>query len=217
MPEHHTNTRPRTEELYWRYLLVTIVRFSTCGSFCFLNHINHEFLVLKSNFLEEKTAKTQTPAVWGYHTSYNQRVYQVHWRGDSTMVRLYQGLDHVNRSGLRESILMEYPPAFSLSVAITALPAYLASGEFYLLVGKSGDDLTRMLALPRKGRPEIKNLRVTLNQILDELARRLLLAITEKDASDTGFAEADKDELGLNEEESSNTRAEVAKMSADED
>ena len=212
MPEHHTNTRPRTEELYWWYLLVTIVRFSTCGSFCFLAHLD-EFLVLKSNFLEEKTAKTQTPAVWGYHTSYNQRVYQVHWRGDSTMVRLYQGLDHVNRSGLRESIL----PAFKLSVAITALPAYLASGEFYLLVDKSGDDLTRMLVLPRKGRPEIKNLRVTLNQILDELARRPLPAITEKDASDRGSAEADEDELGLSEEESSDKRSEVAQMPADED
>ena len=198
MPEHHTNTRPRPEELYWYYLLATIVRFSTYGSFYFLAHLD-EFLVLKSSLLEEKATKTQTPAVWGYHTSYNQRAYGLEWRRNSTMVRLYQALDYVDRIGLRGS--MEYP----ISVAITALPAYLASGEFYLLVGKSGDDLTRMLVLPRKGRPEIKNLRVTLNQILDELARRPLPAITEKDASDTGSAEADEDELGPSEEESSGT------------
>ena len=106
------------------------------------------------------------------------------------MVRLYQGLDHVNRSGLRESMLIKYPLAFKLSVAITALPAYLASGKFYLLVGKSGDDLTRMLVLPEKGSPKIKYLRVTLNQILDELARRRLLTVTEKDAGDI---QADED------------------------
>ena len=210
MPEHHTNTRPRTEEQYWVRLLLTRVRFSTCGSFCFLAHLD-EFLVLKSSLLEEKTAKTQTPAVWEYHTSYNQRAYGVEWRGNSTTVRLYQALDYVDRSRLRDS--MEYP----ISVSITVLPAYLASGEIYLLVGKSGDDLTRMLVLPRKGRPEIKNLRVTLNQILDELARRPLPAITEKDASDTGSAEADEDELRLSEKESSDTRSEVAEISADDD
>lgn len=135
------------------------------------------------------------------------------------MVNLYQGR---SRYGNR----ME----FMSFVAITAIPAHLASGSFFLLVGKSGDDLTRMLFLPKKGPPEIKDLRVTLNQILDELAIRsaeleIKLALkgypTEEDASDISSegvpVSVDEDGLGINEEESSDTRSEVAAMTADGD
>ena len=71
--------------------------------------------------------------------------------------------------------------------------------------------------LPKKGSPEVKYLRVILNQILDELARRRLLVVTEKDAGDIPSSEADEDELGPSKEESSDTRSEVAEISAEDD
>ena len=118
-----------------------------------------------------------------------------------------------------------------IEVLIMVIPAYLTSRAFYLLVSKSGDDLTYMLFLPKKGPPEIKYLRVTLNQILDELARRSIEPlqaylegerdITGEDTSDIGFeailGSADEDELDFALEESSDTRSEVAAMSAHDD
>ena len=88
------------------------------------------------------------------------------------MVSLYQVLNHGDGSGRRDSAYKDSPPWDAIEVAITAIPAHLAAGAVYLLVGKRGDDLTRMLFLPKKGPPEIKYLRVTLNQMLDELATR---------------------------------------------
>ena len=207
MPEHHTNTKPRTEVQYWYYLLMTIVKFSDCGSFCFLTDFHERMVILKSNLLKINAAKVQIPAVWGGKTSYNQSFFHVIWRGESTTVKLYQVLDRGYSTRLVE---MEH----TISVAITVIPAHLASGAVYLLVGKSADDLTRVLFLPEKGSPEIKYLRVTLNQILDELARRRLLTVTEKDAGDI---QADEDESRISYAESSDTRSEVAAMSADDD
>ena len=106
-------------------------------------------MILESNLLKENAAKMQTPAVWGDVTSYDRNFFQVGWGEQSRMVEVHQLLDNI--------------------VAITAVPAHLASGAVYLLAGKSEDDLTRVLFLPKKGPPKIKCLRVTLNQILDEL------------------------------------------------
>ena len=141
----------------WRYTSTPSVRFSDCGSFCSLTFNNMHYMVLESNLLEGNPAKMQIPAVWGNNISYDQRSFQVRWCEQSRMVKLYEHY--------RKPTLPRDP-----GVAITAVPAHLASGAVYLLAGRSGDDLTRMLFLPKKGPPEIKNLRVTLNQILDELA-----------------------------------------------
>ena len=170
----------------------------------------------------------QTPAVWGNDTlwkndtSYNHRFFRVDW---STMVKLYQAPDQVDSTGFRRSAQRYVTPKQTVSVAITALPAYLAHAKaVYLLAGKSGDDLTRLLVLPRGGSPEVKYLRVTLNQILDELATRSAKAnesLIEEDASDIESEEAwvttDEDELDSELDESSATRSEVHAMSADDD
>ena len=214
----------------WETLSAAQVEFSDCGSFCFLTIPYDGILILKSNLLKESVAKVQTPAVWGNNTSYNQRFFGVGWNEKLTMVTLYQAHDAVGRYGLRDTANEFYPSDYSISVAITAIPAHLASGRIYLLAGKSGDDLARMLFLPKKGPPEIKDLRVTLNQILDELATRSaerqsaysksIGSTTEEDTSDIGSEEAlvytDEDLLRANEEESSDTRSEVAAMSADD-
>ena len=157
---------------YAECLSTATVQFSGCGSFCFLNYLYGGVLILKSNLLKESVAKMQIPAIWGKDTTYNQRFFEVGCREDLTMVKLYQALDHVRRSGLRDSARRGYLLEYRISVTITAIPAHLASGAVYLLVGKTGDDLTRMLFLPENGPPEIKDLRVTLNQMLNELAKR---------------------------------------------
>lgn len=186
-------------------------------------------MILKSNLLKENAAKMQAPTVWRGMISYNQRFFQVDVPGDSTMVNIYQALYDIDRSGLRDLARIDFWG--TSSVIITPIPAHLASGAVCLLVGKSGDDLTRMLFLPIKGPPEIKDLRVTLNQILDELAirsakrRRACLELkgypTAEDASDIVSEEAsvstEEDGLGINEEESSDTRSQEAAMSADGD
>ena len=182
-----TNTESRSDHAEsWGYKSIPSVQFSDCGSFCFLAY-QTEVLVLKSSLLEEKAAKTLTPAVWGYETSYNRRAYLLNWRWESTMVRLYQAVDYVDIIGPGGS------RTYQISLSITVVPAHLASGTFYLLVGKSGDDLTRVLFLPEKGSPEIKYLSVTLNQILDELATKSAKAnesFIEEDASDIKSEEA---------------------------
>ena len=186
-------------------------------------------MILESNILKENAAKMQTPAVWKVNTSYNQRFFEVSWRGMSTMVKIYQALDDVDSTGFRRSFHNYHATADHIEVAITAAPAYLASGAVHLLAGKSGDDLTRMLFLPWKRPPKIKCLRVALNQNLDELAirsakrRRACLELkgypTAEDASDIVSEEAsvstEEDGLGFNEEERSETRLQEAAMSAD--
>ncbi|KAK0506980.1 hypothetical protein JMJ35_010680 [Cladonia borealis] len=221
IPKHDPTLHRIEDTMYWEYLSAAEVQFSDCGSFCFLTYEPGRILILKSNALKENAAKMQTPAVWGGSTSYNQGFFRVDWREESTMVILYQALDQVDRFGFRHSANKFHPSGNTIEVAITAIPAHLAPGVVYLLVGKSGDDLTRMLLLPKKGPPEIKDLRVTLNQILDELATRPLPATTEEYASDTGSeivpVSADEEGLGINEEESNHKVSQKAAMSADDD
>ena len=138
------------------------------------------------------------------------------------MVKIYQAPNKVYRTGFLHSA-EKYHSSEMSGVVITVMPAHLASvsRRVYLLVGKSGDDLTRMLFLPNKRLPEIKHLRVTLNQILDELATRPPPATIEEYASDTGsekvLVSADEDGLGISEEESNHEVSQKAGMSADND
>ena len=214
----------------WDHLSAAKVQFSDCGSFCFLTDFYGRIVTLKSNLLKENAAKLQIPALWGDETSYNRSFFHVDWREESTTVKLYQALDQGDSTRFPRSAQRRPRLEHTISVAITAIPAHLASGAVYLLVGKSADDLTRMLFLPEKGSPEIKYLRVTLNQILDELATRsaeLQASLepsgytTEEDASDIGSEEdsvsADEDGLDSQLEESSDTRSQEATMSAEED
>ena len=184
--------------------------------------------MLESNFMKEKAAKMQIPAVWGIDTSYSQNFFQVGWRKGSTMVKLYQAHHKAGKYGFRYAFRRYYSMADSIELAVTAIPAHLASGMIYLLVGRSGDDLMRMLLLPKKGPPEIKELRVTLNQTLDELHSMPLPATIDRGNSevvsdgvslstDEDNSETDEDNSETDEEESSDTRSEMAAMSADDD
>lgn len=167
-PETLADTSVQRE--YWRTFLITRAQFSDCGSFCFLNYIiSGIFLFLSSTLLEEKQAKMRTAAVWGRETSYNGRLYEVGWRNEPKMVNLYQAINRPLRNGLRDSTYTWLPAESTISVAITALPTHLASAEVRLLAGNNWDNLVQILFLPKKGPPEVKNLRVTLNQILDKL------------------------------------------------
>ena len=205
-----TNTKSSDDTRSWEYLSTSSVQFSDCGSFCFLAVPNWNTLILKSKLLEENAAKMQSPAVWGDNTSYNQLFFKVGWHEESTMVKLYQAHDQVESIGFRDFFGRYYATEVMVEVAITAIPAHLASGQVYLLVGKGGDDLTRMLFLPQKGPPEIKYLRVTLNQILAELATRS----EESDDTMTAY----DDTIGVSDsEESSDTRSQEAAISADGD
>ena len=164
----------------------------------------------------------QIPAVWGDNISYNQRFFHVGSLGISTGVKLYQARDLVDTdTGFRDSFYNFYHLRQTIRVTITVIPAHLICGAVYLLVGKSGDDLTRVLFLPEKGPPEIKYLRVTLNQILAELATRPLPATTEDDdcyfVIEGASLSTDEDESKISFAESSDTRSEVAAMTADED
>ena len=148
--------------------------FSNCGSFCILRCDSSGVEYLNSVFLEKRQAKTQMPAVWDEDTSYNRRLHLVGNYNEPTMIQLYQAVDRPHRNGLYESFNIHRGPEHRIRVNITVIPAHLVKAEIYLLVGKSGDDLLRILFLPSKGPPEIKHLRVTMNQILaklDETAR----------------------------------------------
>ena len=128
-------------------------------------------MMLSSIFLERMQAKMQKPAVWSSETSYHGRFYDVGWRDDRTMVRLYQAIDRPHRSGLRDSVHSRhrYHTEYTIMVNLTALPAHLASAKVHLLAGKKEDDHVRILFLPEKGPPEIRDLHVTMNQILAKL------------------------------------------------
>ena len=132
------------------------------------------------------------------------------------MVKLYQTHAQVESIGFRDVFGRYYKTEATVEVAITAIPAHLASGQVYLLVGKGGDDLTRMLFLPKKGPPEIKYLHVTLNQILAELATRSLES-DDKRSEETAMSAHD-DIIGVSDsQESSDTRSQEAAISADGD
>ena len=114
------------------------------------------------------------PAVWHSVTSYNRRFYDLRWRYESTVMEMYQAVVHPRRCGLRDSFGFHRDPKYRIMISITAFPMHLTFAEVHLLAGRSGDDLVRLLFLPRRGPPEVKCLRVTLNQVLaklDEVAR----------------------------------------------
>lgn len=142
-------------------------QFSDCGSFCFLLYAYPVFgvLMLHSTLLEYRQAERRKPTVWGHRTSYNGHLYEVGWRQKPSMVTLYRAYDLPDANGLLDS----FNPSTTDSVAITAFPIHLANSKIHLLAGENGDDLVRVLFLPRKGPPEVKYLRVTLNQILAKL------------------------------------------------
>ena len=142
-------------------------QFSDCGSFCFLHYTKPVYgvLVLHSTLLEYRQAEIRIPTVWGHRTSYNGYLYEVGWRHEPTMVTLYRANDLPDANGLRDSFSLPT----TVSVAITAFPIHLTDAKIHLLAGKNGDDLVRVLFLPRRGPPEVKHLRVTLNQILAKL------------------------------------------------
>ena len=228
-----TNTKPRPadDEQYWSLLATARVSFSDCGSFCFLTYPYGEMIILESSLLTENAARMQAPTVWRGKIYYNQRFFQVGLPENATMVNIYQSINYIDSSGLRGLARIDARSEFANPVAITAVPAHLASAAVCLLVGKSRDDLTRMLFLPEKGPPEIKDLRVTLNQILDELATRsakpqsaclkFIGSTTEEDTSDISSegvpVSADEDGLGINEEESNYKVSQETAISANDD
>ena len=98
----------------------------------------------------------------------------------------------------------------SNAVNITVIPNHLASASMLLLSGKDGDDFVRILFLPdtdqeNPGPPEVKYLRVTLNQILAKLeepgtvvTRTMFMRdsngdTSEEECSDEDMGEAEKD------------------------
>lgn len=187
-----------------------LAQFADCGSFCFLNVGYTGLAVLSSVLLEKRQAKIQIPAVWNSETSYNGRFYELGWRSGSTMLQLYQAIDRPHRNGLRDSIRVCMGHEETIAVNVTAFPSHIASAEMHLLTGGKGDDPVRILFLPQKGPPEIKYLRVTLNQVLaklEEAARAVQPNI------DKLFQEEDE----VSEEESSGLESEGTVVSADED
>ena len=168
----------------------TRAKYSNCGSFCFLRTGDGETLDLHSNFLEKMQASIRLPAVWE-HTLYNGRSYSVARRNGPAMVKMY--LDGKVPGGIRRDTAREIIPS---EVNITAFPNHLASATIYLLSSKDGDDFVRILFLPdtrreNSGPPEIKFLRVTLNQILAKLEETAKIALEEHKNATTEAVEAD--------------------------
>ena len=178
-------------------------RYSDCGSFCFLVVGPDDTLDLHSNFLEKMRASIRVPAVWG-HTSYNGRFYTVGRRDGPAMVKMYHDFKVPDRGG-RDTVnlhnrLLEIIPS---EVNITVFPNHLASARMFLLSDKDGDDFVRILFLPdtlfeNSGPPEIKFLRVTLNQILAKLDEASRVAEYEADAYSVG--DTDEAEAGASED-----------------
>lgn len=172
-------------------------------------------------------AKPLKPATWGSETSYKGRLYEVGWRDDATMVNMYKAYNRPSlRHGLRAPLKVRSPQEKTIAIAITAFPSHLASATTYLLAGEDGNHLARMLFLPRTGPPEIKYLRVTLNQILaklDEAARSVdvpetnsLIRDSSDEESEQAAISADEDEEG-SEEKTSDVKSEWAAVSVNED
>ena len=129
--------------------------------------------MLSSIFLERRQAKVQTPTVWGFGTSYNERFYSVRWK-DPKMIEIHQTIRLPCRTGYRDFGYSRYYQKPEIVVDITALPTHLAFAEAHLLAGKKEDDHVRLLLLPKNGPPEIKYLHVTLSEVfaaLDKAAR----------------------------------------------
>ena len=154
----------------------TYATFSNCGSFCTLDDRISNTELLSSFYLSERQAETQIPAVWNWRTSYNGRLYSISTGDETTMIHLHQAIDRPHRNGLYDSLDTLRKPEHTITVNITVIPAHLVLADIYLLVGESGDGKIRILFLPTKGPPEIKHLRVTMNQILakmEEIARAI--------------------------------------------
>ena len=161
--------------------------YSDCGSFCFLGMGDGKTLDLHSNFLEKMRASIRLPAVWR-DTLYNGRLYTVGRCNGPAMVKMYLDRKIPNA---REIIPSE--------VNITVFPNHLASADMVLLSSEDGDDFVRILFLPdtdreNSGPPEIKFLRVTLNQILAKLEETARVALEEHSIANTKEAEADASE-----------------------
>lgn len=195
---------------YENIIRITGAYFSDCGSFCFLHYGYHGTLKLSSTHLERWCAKMQIPSVWGRQTSYNGRLFDVVLHSEHGMVELYQAISRPLRNGLCDSPWMRRLQEHTIAVQITPCPNHLATMQVHLLVGKNGDDLVRISFLPYQGLPEIKHLRVTLNQILTKLEEAARAAQSKLDELFQQFYET-------SEEESGNSESEVAMMSADED
>ena len=149
-------------------------RYSDCGSFCF--SVYPDVLIINSNFLEKMRAKKRIPAAWGPYTAYNGRFYFLDSRNGLVTVSVLQDNVMDPNKGKFDTLFHHRGRGHRVycTVNITVFPAHLASARMYLLPGKDGDDFVRVLFLPDiasggRGAPEVKSLRVTLNQILAEL------------------------------------------------
>lgn len=152
----------------------TRAQYSDCGSFCFLQIPPRNILDLNSNFLEKVRAKIRVPAVWGPDTSYNGRFYSTDLYDGPATMKMFQYVKNLDRMGHRDTVHVHMRSNETIAVNITVFPTHLASAKKLLLAGKDGDDYARVLFLPdtlqeNSEPPEIKILRVTLNQILAKL------------------------------------------------
>lgn len=193
-------------------------KYSSCGSFCFLLLSRFDVLMLDSICLGKRQAKLQIPAIWEHRTSYNGRFYGV-FRGEKgTTVDLFQADERTHPNGLRDG---SFRYSCTTKVKITALPSHLFSADLYLLVGKSADDLVRVLFLPETGSgpPEIKHLRVTMNQILaklEEVARTAEPNIRKR-LQEGSYESSEEQSSVVESEESNEVESEEVAMSAIED
>ena len=161
----------RHDQNFFRHIRA---QYSDCGSFCFLQIPLSGILDLNSNFLEKMRAKIRVPAVWGPDTSYNGRFYSTDLLDGPATMKMYQYIQNPDRRRHRDTVHVHMRSKESIAVNITVFPTHLASASKLLVAGKDGDDYVRVLFLPdtlqdKSGPPEIKVLRVTLNQILAKL------------------------------------------------
>ncbi|KAM0805151.1 hypothetical protein BDR22DRAFT_833700 [Usnea florida] len=190
LPEHELDMLYLHEQKSIKHIRA---RYSDCGSFCFSDY--PDVLIINSNFLEKMRAKKRIPTVWGEVTSYNGRFYFLHSsKGLVTMSVHQENVMDPNKG--KFDTLKGREHRIYCTVNITVFPAHLASARMYLLPGKDGDDFVRVLFLPDtasggRGAPEVKSLRVTLNQILAKL-------------EEAGRAEADRWRLILEAEKDTN-------------
>ena len=152
-------------------------------------------------------AKICVPAVWGKFTTYNGQCYAVGPGGGPAMVKMYHDFKVFDKR--RHDTVKFHEGStemISSEVNITVFPNHLASASMSLLSGKDGDDFVRILFLPDTdqeypGPPEVKFLRVTLNQILAKLeepgtkvTRRMFMRETYGDTSEEECSDEDVDE-----------------------
>ena len=187
--------------------------FSHCGSFCYLtsNILGGQYL--SSVFLSKRQVGIQIPAVWGFLISYNGRFYHLSNLGEAAMIQLQRS---ITRPQNPEILSIRRKPEYSVVANITVIPAHLIPARVCLLVGESGNDFVRILFVLKEGPPQIKHLRVTMNQILAELEeaardvkpqieKRLL---EEEEKEKTWSEELQEESLDTESEESQNERVE---------